>query len=152
MDSVVVRDFWPEDAEAVFQLYKQSSECFENLDVNPEFILDSARREDFHFLVAETGGKVIGFSGVLFYKSVGRAELGPLGVSREHQGQGIGSRLVERTLNYLMERGIRRVTAKSKTSNNNAVDFFINQGFQFEAYLRRYTKNNEDTVQLVYFI
>jgi len=145
-----VRWFLPEDAEAVVRIHKGNIEWFEEEGISREFVLESAQRSDFRLMVAEEGGEVVGFAGVLFFTAVGRAELGPIGILPEHHNNGVGGLLVESMLEFLKGEGVHRVVVHVKTANVKAAKFFLNCGFTFEANLRRYTKKGEDVVQLVY--
>jgi [ribosomal protein S18]-alanine N-acetyltransferase len=122
---------------------------FEDVEVTREYILSSSERDDFRFLVAEDGGDVIGFIGALFYKVVGRAEIGPVAVDSNRRGIGIGHSLLEDMTNFLSENGIKRVYVKVKAENDTAISFFLGMGYSYEAYLREYTLNGDDVVQLM---
>ena len=145
---VRVRFFQQSDAEDILRLYRSVGVWFEEVEVNTDFILSSAQRPDFRFMVAVDGGVVVGFLGSLYFENVGRAELGPLGVDAGSQGAGVGGALVESMLSFLSAKGVRRVIVKIKASNTGAQRFFLKQGFMYEAYLRDYTVKNEDVVQL----
>ncbi|MFH1055499.1 MAG: GNAT family N-acetyltransferase [Candidatus Altiarchaeota archaeon] len=143
-----VRFFEHSDADGVVGIYQKFGTWFEDIGVNREFILSSAARPDFRFLVAEVDGTLLGFIGCLYQTAVGRAELGPLGVDEAYQGYGIGSALREAMFRFLKENGIRRVFVKVKANNSKAVNFFLKEGFNYEAYLRGYTMEGEDVVQM----
>jgi ribosomal protein S18 acetylase RimI-like enzyme len=144
-----VRPFVHGDADAVLRLYASVGEWFEDVGVNKEFIVSSSMRPDFRYMVAEDAGEVVGFIGALYFGAVGRAELGPVGVDENQRGAGVGAALMQAILGFLCEAGVRRVTVKVKACNENAVAFFLRQGFAYEAILRGYTLKGEDVVQLV---
>jgi len=147
----IVRWFTHEDADAIIRIHSENLESFEEGPLSREFVLQSAQRPDFRFMVAQANGEVAGFLGVLYYKAVGRAELGPIGMKKELQNHGIGSRMVEKMLSFMKEEGVRRVIVHVKAQNHNAIKFFMDNGFVFEAYLRRYTFEGEDVLQMVHF-
>ncbi|MCX6695421.1 MAG: GNAT family N-acetyltransferase [Candidatus Altiarchaeota archaeon] len=149
MDDVTVRWFRPEDAQDIVRLHAENMDYFEEEQpLTPEFVIESSKRSDFRFMVAERGGKVVGFTGALFYSSVGRAELGPISVGKNQQNHGAGNKLVASMLDFLKSAGIHRVVAHVKASNSSAINFFLSCGFYVEANLREYTMKREDAVQL----
>lgn len=154
MVQVVIRDFRAEDVGVMVELHNQVGEWFEETGVplSRDFIISIAGRPDFRFYVAEVESRgVVGFAGVLYYESVGRADLGPVCVSPEFQNSGVGSKLVARVLDFLRERRIHRVVVHVKSENHAGLEFFTGLGFQFEAHLRNYTRKGEDVVQMVFF-
>ena len=150
MDEVTVRWFRPEDADAVAALQAESNEWFEETELSKEFITECSQRPDFRFMVAEYQGQVVGFAGTLFFPAVGRAELGPIGIKQALQNHGIGGELIHGILAFLRTLGVHRTIAHVKASNLNAIKFFLNNNFVFEAYLREYTRKREDVIQLLY--
>jgi len=144
-----VRFFEHSDAEGLLKMYRDVGSWFEDIEISPEFIRTSSERPDFRFIVAEDDGTLVGFIGALYYKAVGRAELGPIAVDEATRGVGIGAALTERMLDFLQENGIKRVNAKVKAQNDKALAFFLRGGFAYEAYLRDYTLKGEDVAQLV---
>ena len=129
-----------------------SKESFEDIGINTEFIINSSLRNDFGFFIATLDDEVVGFIGTLFYENVGRAEIGPIGVDDEYKNQGIGKKLVNHALEFLKERNIFRVIARIKAENKIGLKFFEDLDFKSDAYLKRYTKNGEDVIQLVKFL
>jgi ribosomal protein S18 acetylase RimI-like enzyme len=148
----LIREYLPGDSPAIIRMHNQSEEAFEELDLTEEFIDYIARREDFRFFVATLEGSLIGFCGVLFYPSMGRAEIGPIAVEKNHRRTEVGKEMHDAVFEYLKRRDIRRVTAKVKASNDCATGFFKDMGFNQEGFFREYTKKKEDVLQYVKFI
>ena len=150
-----IREFEPSDARGIVRLHTESAECFESMEINEEFIQEISRRIDFIFFVAEQGtgtGDIIGFAGMLFNKTVGRGELGPVCVDPKHKNGGVGTLLVNHTLNHLQKHGVSRVIVKVKTVNDTALGFFRHLDFTREGDFKAYTKKGEDVIQLVKFL
>ncbi|OYT27512.1 MAG: hypothetical protein B6U97_01350 [Candidatus Altiarchaeales archaeon ex4484_96] len=147
-----IRNFIPGDAKHMLDLHQQSSKYFEDLGISREFILNIAHRSDYMFLVAESGGRLLGFIGVLYYSHVGRGEIGPVCVELNYRGEGIGSMLLDEALAFLGSMGISRVIARVKKMNMRGMQFFEINGFRREGCFLRYTKQGEDVIQLVRFI
>jgi ribosomal protein S18 acetylase RimI-like enzyme len=147
-----IREYLPGDASSIIRLHAQSKENFEELDLSEEFIDYIARRDDFWFCVASLDGSLIGFCGVLYYPSVGRAEIGPIAVDNKYHRSKVGKELYDKVEEYLKSRGIRRVSAKVKSRNTGAVSFFTCMGFLEEGFFREYTRRKEDVFQFVKFV
>ncbi|MDD5112361.1 MAG: GNAT family N-acetyltransferase [Candidatus Altiarchaeota archaeon] len=147
----LIRPFSAEDAPAIARLHKSFSQWFEEQEITQEYVLSCSLRHDFRFYTAVVDGRLAGFTGVLFYESVGRAEIGPICVDAAFQGRGIGSRLLSEVLEFLRERPIHRVTAKVKAENARVISFFERNGFEREAVLQKYTRMGEPAVQMVLF-
>ena len=150
MDDFVVRWFQPQDTDAVVWLHSENIRWFEEVSLTREFVVESSRRIDFKIMVAESRGEVVGFVGALYFEAVGRAEIGPISISSGFQNRTIGSSLLSELLKFLWSLGIRRCIAHVKTSNQNAIKFFLANNFVFEGYLRKYTQMGEDVVQMVH--
>ncbi|MFH0863317.1 MAG: GNAT family N-acetyltransferase [Candidatus Altiarchaeota archaeon] len=143
-----VRAYEHRDADGILRLYRLAGSWFEDVEVTRDFIVASSERPDFRFQVAEDGKSMVGFIGALYFKAVGRAELGPIAVDESIRCIGVGSALVASMMRFLSVEGIRRVTVKVKSENKAAIGFFIGKGFSHDAYLRRYTLKGEDVVEL----
>ncbi len=147
-----LRFFEQDDAEGILRLYRAAGDWFEEVDVSMDFIIASSERPDFRFIVAEDGGRLVGFIGALYYDAVGRAEIGPVGVDEEARGEGVGGMLVDGIIRFLRDRGVRRAHVKVKSGNDRAQSFFLSKGFSYEARLRGYTIRGDDVVQMVAYI
>jgi len=147
-----VRGFEAKDAQDVIRLHRDFNQWFEESELTPEYVLQCSARGDFRFFIAESGRTVVGFLGVLFYESVGRAEVGPICVQSTFQKKGAGSRLLESVVEFLKSRSVHRVVAKVKQGNMAGVGFFRANGFEEEATLRRYTRKGEAVLQMVRFL
>ena len=151
MDALI-RPFAAEDAPSIARLHKSFNRWFEEQELTRDYVLSCSLRHDFRFFTAEVDGRLAGFSGVIFYESVGRAEVGPICVDAAFQSSGIGSRLLFAVLEFLRARYIHRVTAKVKADNASGLRFFERNCFVREALLRDYTRDGDTAVQMVYFL
>lgn len=150
--SVTVREFSPSDAKGIIAIHQEFRHWFEDIDLTPAFLAEIAGRHDFSLLVAEHEGRVVGFAGTLYYASVGRAELGPIGIDPVFEGRGIGTLLARKATDILSAAGIHRVVVRVKDGNERAQTFFAKLGFAPEARLERYTKKGESVLQMVRFL
>jgi ribosomal protein S18 acetylase RimI-like enzyme len=87
-------------------------------------------------LVAEEGGKVIGYSYAALEGYDYMTLRGPAGilhdiiVEPEHRGRGVGRLLVEAILEYLKSRGAPRVLLSTAEQNEPAQRLFAGMGFR----------------------
>ncbi len=132
---VLIRGFRAEDAGEISRLYTADIDFFESFEITPEFILEVSQRPDFRFFVADSGVGVVGFAGVRFYESVGRAELGPIVVADNARHSGVGEKLVGRVLEFLAMQNLHRVVVIVKESNIAAKQFFGVCGFSHECVM-----------------
>lgn len=151
-ENITIREVLPKDAGRIVQLHKEADRFFEEKNIDEETLMLIMQRKDFRILVCELDDKIRGFSGMLYHPRVKRAELGPICVERKYRGRGIGSLLFEKTVKFLRNAGIKRVTVKVKEENEEGLAFFKEKGFAEEGFFRDYTYQGGNVVQLVKFI
>jgi ribosomal protein S18 acetylase RimI-like enzyme len=86
--------------------------------------------ESVLFLVAEDDGEVVGFA----QSYVGRqrdlvGEIDWLHVAPGERGRGVGSRLLERVEELLVDRGVDRIDGRVLTDNETGTDFYGQHGY-----------------------
>jgi len=107
------------------------------------------------FFVATVDGDVVGWSHLdlpQLDKLQSTAQL-TVGVRGDHQAQGIGTRLVERALDWAEANGYRKVYNSVPTTNDRAIAFLENHGWETEGVRKdHYTIGDEhvDEVMLAY--
>ena len=85
-------------------------------------------REDALFLVAEEGGEILGYCGVL--TALAQGDVLNVGVRPDLQGQGIGRRLVGALIKKMDERGVSSLYLEVRTSNQAAIGLYEASGFK----------------------
>lgn len=85
-------------------------------------------REDALFLVAEEGGGILGYCGVL--TALDQGDVLNVGVRPDRQGQGIGRRLVGALIKKMDERGVSSLYLEVRTSNQAAIGLYEASGFK----------------------
>ena len=85
-------------------------------------------REDALFLVAEEGGEILGYCGVL--TALDQGDVLNVGVRPDLQGQGIGRRLVGALIKKMDERGASSLYLEVRTSNQAAIGLYEASGFK----------------------
>jgi len=76
------------------------------------------------------------------------AEIEWIAVLSEYQMKGLGSGLMKEMERYAREEGIRKVYVEPSVENENAICFYIRNGYRPEAMRRDWYKDGEDSVIL----
>jgi uridine kinase len=93
------------------------------------------RDADHPMWVAVVGGRVVGFAagGVSTHWAGDEdAYVGELVVAPEHEGRGIGDRLLRRFEEWARDRGLRRIRVETGAANQSALSFYENRGYVLE--------------------
>ena len=112
-----------------------------SLESSREYVLSNIRDGVPQF-VAVRGDQVVGWCDITPGRREGFTHCGTLGmgVLRGHRGQGIGTRLMERTIDAAKARGLERVELEVYASNSPAISLYEKQGFVHEGVKRRARK------------
>lgn len=138
------------DAAALSDLRLQIDGETENLDREPgEAFIDA---KDFEalikadsesprniFLVAETNGKLIGFSrceGTDLKRFRHKVEFG-VGVLKEYWGHGIGKNFLQESISWADANDIKKITLNVMETNENARKLYEKLGFEVEGILKK---------------
>ena len=144
-----IRSAFMADAEALSDLRLQIDGETENLDREPgEAYIDpkgfqsiiKADTENARniFLVAETNGRLIGFSrcaGSDLKRFRHKVEFG-VGVIKEFWGYGIGKNLLQESITWADENDIKKMTLHVMESNESARRLYEKLGFEVEGILK----------------
>ena len=84
--------------------------------------------ESRHYVVAETGGAVVGYAGLM--TGSGQADVQTLAVARDQQGSGLGARLLDALLAEARERGASTVLLEVRAENMAAQALYARAGFE----------------------
>ena len=84
-------------------------------------------RADYPAWVLEEGGVIIGY--VLMSVAAGEAHILNVCVAPEHQGRGLGRKLVRAIMHVARERGAQRVFLEVRPSNVGAIALYHDEGF-----------------------
>jgi ribosomal-protein-alanine N-acetyltransferase len=98
------------------------------------------------FFVAIRSRRIVGYMVTCVEKA--EAEIVSIGVDPKSQKMGIGTRLMERTLAALEERGIRRVELAVRTTNKDGARFYRRFGFRSAGRIRRYYEDGCDAYRM----
>jgi RimJ/RimL family protein N-acetyltransferase len=150
--TVEIREARPEDAAAIIaylrrvfaepsiNLITEADEFSLTVEMESRFIRDMARADNSLFLVAEAGDRIVGQLTLEGAKRRNVRHTAVLGitVAREWRGQGVGRRLIERSIEWARESGIvTRIELHVFTRNEGAIRLYQRCGFQIEGTRRR---------------
>lgn len=142
---VQIRECLDSDLPVVVNLLNQLSETTDDPEnLNPATVAavfeECRRHPEFYLnLVAEAGGRVVGFESIVFYKTLfhkgGTALINELVVDHSVRGSGIGAALVERTRQEALTRGMDEMEVGTECDNHAARAFYARCGFDEEYVL-----------------
>jgi ribosomal-protein-alanine N-acetyltransferase len=120
-------------------------DAFEQFLDEPGFLVAEAPAKD-----AVSGGDIVGYVVATGIRVNGRAmgHVKDLAVAPEHQGAGLGSRLLERALSVLENRGFDRVRLEVREGNDRAIDLYERFGFKQVQTYPGYYPDGEDALIL----
>jgi ribosomal-protein-alanine N-acetyltransferase len=122
--TVSVRQFRPEDADAVLAIAAQAPEA---ANWSKESYLKFASDHGSLALVLEVDGQLGGF--LLGRLTADQAELLNLAVISAHRRQGAGTALLAKVLEEWHSRGAKTVYLEVRESNTGAIAFYEKHGF-----------------------
>jgi ribosomal-protein-alanine N-acetyltransferase len=106
--------------------------------------MELARNGDRHYIVARSGGAVVGYAGLMFV--VGDAHVTNIAVAHDRQRSGIGTRLMASLAWEAIRRGCEAMTLEVRVSNTAAQTMYRNFGFVPAGVRQRYYENTEDAI------
>jgi RimJ/RimL family protein N-acetyltransferase len=98
-----------------------------------QFVSDSVAQNAAQY-VAVLNDTVIGWCDIFPHWTYALQHVGTLGMGilATHRGQGIGRKLIERTLEHACSKGIYRVTLEAREDNERAIRLYEAVGFKHE--------------------
>ena len=157
-DNIVLRAASYDDKEQISKVLLD----FYNMNDRDEAIKSfiSELDKDFHYLVAEENGKIIGLVTWLMHglPKHGLFELDRICILSDARGKGVGRKLVDRLINdarewYDKEEGnIRKLYLLTHEDNKSAHAFYEKVGFIHDTTLKdHYYKNQDERVYVMFF-
>jgi [ribosomal protein S18]-alanine N-acetyltransferase len=132
MTEVALRPMTPADIPAVLAIEYDSY----SVPWSESTFRGLLRRRDAEMIVAEGGGRVIGYA--IFWTVLDQSELGNVAVTPQWRGQGIGQQLVAEVLRRAESRGVREVFLEVRPSNASARRLYEAFGFSQVGRRRNY--------------
>lgn len=123
MMEAMIRNMTAADIDAVFAI---SEEAF-NDPWSRESLEKEAVNPDAHYLVAEAGGKILGYVG--YWQVLDEGHIMNVAVKESARGMGLGTLLVDSMLRQGKPMGIMFWTLEVRASNVPAIRLYENAGF-----------------------
>lgn len=148
IDTITVRAFHPDDIEAVLAISESHGlSPWSRNDLGAENV-----RTDSYMAVASVGSRPVGF--IVARRVPGSrtgggsdAEIYNIGVDKEYQGAGIGTRLIREFLEQCRSAGIEDIWLEVRAGNESAIRFYKKLGFvEFSVRPNFYRDPAEDAV------
>lgn len=145
MDDVRIRYMRLRDVDAVAAIEK---ETFARPWSRESFRQEVTRNVAARYLVAEAGGKILGYAGAWII--LDESHITNIAVSQEARGRGIGRKLTEELMRILSNLGAGYATLEVRVSNERAQNLYKSLGFVSVGRRKRYYEdNNEDAYLMV---
>jgi len=139
--NIIVREMTIEDVEAASAIEAKVFSMPWKADDFAEMIA----AEYAHYYVALTDNKVVGIIGLRNLS--GEGEITNVAVEEEYRRYGIGSKLLDRTLDQCSQLGIKDVSLEVRESNVPAISLYESRGFVTEGIRKGfYEKPREDAL------
>lgn len=140
----IIRAAKKEDLDALLNLEEI---CFKEETFHREqlkYLLLKARSV---VLVAGDGG-IIGSIIVLLRENIRNARIYSLNVHPVHRRQGIAGMLMDKAMELLKEKGVKKITLEVGVNNKPAQNLYASKGFVADKKLCNYYKNGDDALHL----
>ncbi len=141
--SIIIREAHPEDAERLLEYLKRVGGESDNLSFGAEglpfsveaekgFIEGVAKDKKSVMLIAFDGDELIGDASLssMPRRMSHRAELG-ISVVKSHWGQGVGSALLAKIIDYARQNGIEIIDLNVRADNKRAIRLYEKIGFKY---------------------
>lgn len=96
---------------------------------NFETLLDDAKSENSHYVLALNSGKIIGFAGIKL--SLDSADVMNIAVKKEFRNSGIATELLQNLINYCKNHHIKNIFLEVNEKNFPAINLYSKLGFKF---------------------
>jgi GNAT superfamily N-acetyltransferase len=136
---ITVRDYRDSDFDACRSLYGEMAQHHADIYEDPSIAGDDPGRGFDVYMkradrcgawVAESDGKIVGFTGLLdVVGEEGVAEIEPVITASASRSQGIGTRLIEHVVNEAKIKGFRFLTIRPVLRNEKAFALYVRLGF-----------------------
>ncbi|MFW6127570.1 MAG: ribosomal protein S18-alanine N-acetyltransferase [Halobacteriota archaeon] len=135
--SIMIRNYKPTDFQDIVTIERESF-----APKNPAYDVFMYISHGDDFLVAEMGGKVIGFISMM--DAGVDTRIMSLAVKNEFRRQGIATILINRAIERSRERGKLRVLLEVRTTNYTAQNLYKKKGFEVISTIPYYYNDGGD--------
>ena len=115
---------------------------------NEKYIKEKMKKDKF--FVADNG-RIVGCLRISFVDT-DLAEIRALCIDKESRKKGIAQMLFDESLEFMKEKNMRKIIARVKSDNKDAIKLFEKNGFKQEGYFIEHYRKGIDVVQLYRFL
>jgi ribosomal protein S18 acetylase RimI-like enzyme len=139
------------DAAAVAVIIKKhhQSDYMGYATFSASYVKDKMKKNNFYFVAEDK--KIIGCIRASIV-DLDLAEIRTLCVDEQYRGKGIAKQLVKTALTCLKKKKMRKVVARTKSDNKEAISLFKSFGFEQEGYFKEHFRKGIDIVQMGLFL
>ncbi len=140
---IVIQSFEPSHLRSILRLEKAS---FPNEPYTREIFLDVYDECRGTFFIARRGARIIAY--IATAVGLEKAEIVSLAVSPAFRKAGVGTALVEYTLELLADRGVPKVFLMVAETNKAAISFYRRLGFRSVRRVQEYYRDGEAAIRM----
>lgn len=142
MTSLTIRESSPTDEEAKLLLAALSDELFQitGNDGRSSFSNEDVQEARSGFLLALADGEAVGCGGL---RQIDDDVCEIKRMFAKYRGQGIGRELLHALENHAREFGYKEIWLETRKVNENAVNFYLGQGYQVRENYGKYIGRDE---------
>lgn len=135
------------DRDLLDQVLLVEEESFEEYERYPRPLFEWFLRQNPIFHVAKCEGEVVGY--VLAIVKEATCHIISIAVKRAWRGQGLGERLMRRSLEECKSRGSSIAALEVSTDNIPAINLYKKLGFKVKKVLKGYYRGRKDAYYMV---
>ncbi|RLI84655.1 ribosomal-protein-alanine N-acetyltransferase [Archaeoglobales archaeon] len=138
----MVRGYTPRDFRDILKIEKEAFK-----PQNPAYDLFIYLSHSTDLLVADIGGKVVGYISVMDMND--SSKIISFAVKKEFRGHGVGSILMDEAIQRCIERGKKSIMLEVRVSNKRAQELYKKKGFKVIDVIPGYYRDGEDAYLMV---
>ncbi len=112
------------------------------------FLSEITGNDNAFYVVAEKGGRVIGYAGIWIILDEGH--ITNIAVHPDFQRQGIGEALMEEITIYALAKGVTRMTLEVRLSNHGAQALYTKLGFEPSGVRKQYYQDDQEDALIMW--
>ena len=144
-NAIVIREMELQDIGQVAELER---ECFSE-PWSEASLRDSFAQKQYHFLVAASGERVLGYIGLC--RILDEGDITNVAVTSSARRLGIGERLLRQLLDACNHNGVFAVTLEVRTGNEAAIRLYEKCGFRTEGVRKNFYRNPTEDALLMWY-
>ena len=137
---MIIREFRRQDIKRVLEIEKASFK-----DPYPHHVLLDIYNLGAGFLVAQQDNIVVGYI-IFWIRFEDEGHIISIAVDENHRRKEVGSQLVETAMEIFKRYNITQIKLEVRVSNNGAIKFYNDMGFNKKEVLEKYYEDLEDAV------